>query len=812
MSQSEKVEQESLIAKVEALETALRENKQRLRAVMETTHEGIWQIDADARTIYVNQRLADMLGYTVEEMQGRSLFDFVDESTRAAVEQNIARRRQGISEQLERCYLRKDGSRFWAIVSTHPIFGEQGEYSGVLAMITDITERKQSEDALRENEERTRFFLSQVPATVWATDADLRITFSQGGGLKDVGLRPNEQVGKSLYDALGSADPEFLPVAGHLRALQGEAVRYETEWRGRAFETHIRPFLAADGSTLGTVGVAVDWTERKRAEMALLASEMRFRQVAESGMIGIGFWNADGRVTDANDVFLEIVGYSRDDMKAGRVRGYDMTPPEYYAIQERALQELQDTGVCVPFEKEYLRKDGSRVAVLAGGSFLDQSREEGVFFVLDITERKRAEAALTRYNERLQILLEIDQAILAARSSEEISHAALSRLQRLVSYQCAAVAHLDTALGQAQVLTVEGECHDKWQVGMSVPIDGVELQEVIQVLASGTPFIIEDMAALSPSDPLFQFFYYEGLVACLITPLLVQDELVGVLGLGANCHGAFGLEARDVAREVANRLAVAMQDASLFEQVRAAHEQLQILSRRLLEAQEMERRHIAHELHDEIGQALTAVKLNLQMLQRAADGTGEAAAPGVAARGESSSLGESIATVDVALQQVRDLSLDLRPSLLDDLGLVAALRWYVDRHARRTGLKAEFVANPLDERPPQTIETACFRVAQEALTNVARHAGAQRIRVEIGREDGVLHLRIQDDGNGFDARAARERAARGESLGLPGMEERARLAGGAVAIASTPGQGTAITATFPVAVSTSPSIGIRESH
>jgi signal transduction histidine kinase len=229
------------------------------------------------------------------------------------------------------------------------------------------------------------------------------------------------------------------------------------------------------------------------------------------------------------------------------------------------------------------------------------------------------------------------------------------------------------------------------------------------------------------------------------------------------------------------------EDAKLLDQVRAGRERAQSLSQQLLEAQEAERRHLARELHDEIGQALTAVKINLQAVQRSA---GEGANP---ARIE-----ESVAIVDRALQQVRNLSLDLRPSLLDDLGLVAALRWYLDRQAQRAGFAAEFTADPPGIRVPANLETACFRVAQEALTNVVRHAQAKRVRVELRQQGSELHLRIRDDGIGFEVPAARQRAARGGSLGLLGMQERVLLIRGRIEIHSAPGQGTEIHVSLPL--------------
>ena len=221
---------------------------------------------------------------------------------------------------------------------------------------------------------------------------------------------------------------------------------------------------------------------------------------------------------------------------------------------------------------------------------------------------------------------------------------------------------------------------------------------------------------------------------------------------------------------------------------------LQVLSRRLVEAQETERRNIARELHDEIGQALTVMQLNLQaMLQ--SPGT-DALAP---------RLNESLEVVERVLEQVQDISLDLRPSMLDDLGLEPALRWYTDRQAALVGLKVEFHADPLEQRLDPVIETECFRVAQEALTNVVRHAQAKTVTVELRKEAGQLHLRVRDDGIGFDVAAVREKAVRGASLGLLSMEERAALAGGGLEFNSVPGQGTEVHAWFPLKWQTPPS-------
>ncbi len=147
---------------------------------------------------------------------------------------------------------------------------------------------------------------------------------------------------------------------------------------------------------------------------------------------------------------------------------------------------------------------------------------------------------------------------------------------------------------------------------------------------------------------------------------------------------------------------------------------------------------------------------------------------------------------------MRDLAHDLRPPMLDELGLAASLRWYVEREARRAGLEFHFAIAPPELRPPPGVETTCFRVAQEAFTNVIRHAQARRVDVELRAACGELELVVRDDGRGFDVGEARRRATRGKSQGLLSMQERVALAGGKLEIDSALGQGTAVRARLPL--------------
>jgi signal transduction histidine kinase len=215
---------------------------------------------------------------------------------------------------------------------------------------------------------------------------------------------------------------------------------------------------------------------------------------------------------------------------------------------------------------------------------------------------------------------------------------------------------------------------------------------------------------------------------------------------------------------------------------------LEVLSRQLLETSEAELRRIARELHDEIGQTLTAAKLEIEAARRLHD----PAAIGLR-------LDDSLALIEHLLQSVRELSLNLRPASLDALGLVGAIQAHATAMAGRVGLKLSFEADELKARFDSSMEIACFRVAQEALTNVLRHAHATSVRIALRRSEGdFLRLEVEDNGFGFDPAAAMSSSESGVSFGLLGMRERAELTGGSFSCLATPGQGTEIIAFFPM--------------
>ena len=269
----------------------------------------------------------------------------------------------------------------------------------------------------------------------------------------------------------------------------------------------------------------------------------------------------------------------------------------------------------------------------------------------------------------------------------------------------------------------------------------------------------------------------------LRVPLIAKGQIQGIAALIGAKAGLLSAEQVSFFKALGQQVGVAIQNARLFEQVSAARERMRTLSQRLVQVQEAERRHIARELHDQVGQALTGLIFELEVCRR------------LPPPDQDKRITRAQELANELIAQVRNLSLVLRPTILDDLGLLPALLWHFERYTDSTGVRVSFDYTGLERRFPAEVETAAYRVAQEALTNVARHAEVREATVHVWADLEMLCVQVEDRGAGFDAKAASEKHT---SSGVAGMRERALLLGGELNIESSPGGGARLTAEFPL--------------
>ena len=279
------------------------------------------------------------------------------------------------------------------------------------------TKQKKAEIALEDQRQWLDGTLSSIGDAVIATDTEARVTFMNHVAENLTGWTAEEATGRDIHKIFHIINEQTREEAenpvdrvlkgGIIVGLANHTVLISRDGREIPIDDCGAPIRVIDDRILGVVLVFHDITQRRNAEKILRESEARLRSVFESRMVGTLYWNADGDITDANDAFLEMVGYSKDEILSGAIRWRDMTPPEYTEQDNRALEEIATKGVMTPIEKEYIRKDGRRIPILLGGASLPGPTLNGVAFVLDITDRKEAERALREERNKAQMYLDI---------------------------------------------------------------------------------------------------------------------------------------------------------------------------------------------------------------------------------------------------------------------------------------------------------------------------------------------------------------------------------------------------------------------
>jgi two-component system sensor histidine kinase UhpB len=528
-------------------------------------------------------------------------------------------------------------------------------------------------------------------------------------------------------------------------AIRGTAKSFLTEYRFRRKDgswawVAARGVIVRDaqGKARRVVGALLDISTLKQTDEALRENRELFRTVVSTLPVGVVVMDRSGNVALSNPASDRIWGHMvvsgserwRQSVGYWHATGARIEPTEWASIRAlsdgaTSLNELIDIET-VDGHKKIIENSAAPIrdpdGTIVGAVVINQ----------DVTERVRAEEAL-RGTQRL--LLDAER--LGLTGSWEMN---------LISGE---VVNSDSTrrlfFGDDKT---KGEQLDDY-VDVIHPDDRQRVMRSREAMLDGT----------GPGDIEYRVIWPDGSEHTIFgRATVVRDEsgrAIRVYGTNADIT-----ERKHAEEELARRARL-----------------LELLSRKLIQAQEAERRAVALELHDDLGQMLFGLKLSLQRSGR--DET------------------ESIALVDGAIGRMRDLVQALRPPLLDEFGLPAALSAYVEREANRAGLAFVLAIEPLERRLPVTIEVTCFRVAQEALTNVIRHAQAREVDVELTKTSDRLELIVRDNGRGFDVAAARRQAAMGASHGLLSMQERVALVGGELEIESTPEKGTTVRARLP---------------
>ncbi|HYR63182.1 MAG TPA: GAF domain-containing protein [Actinomycetota bacterium] len=560
------------------------------------------------------------------------------------------------------------------------------------------------------------------------------------------------------------------------------------ERRAKATAT-VTPSLSATGASAGSRAGAM-------AEAEGPSWLGNIPKVLSDLGVGVVVWDDETPIY-VSPLFSKMIGYTPEELGvrrrahlhptgngSGQVKG--QPSPQVPQFEFKLMHE---------FEWTLIHKNGQRVSVeAAAGTIEVAGKIESIGIFCDRTEQERLEDELKTRTLQQAAVVDLGQRALAGAELPDLMDRAVSVLTRTLDVEFARVLELAP---DGRGFVVRAGMGWEGAPGAHATVDVRLRSQAGFTLVSDMPVIVEDFGSETrfPSPPP----RVEGGVTSGMSVLIRGEQRPwGVLCAHTCNHRRFSRDDVHFLQAVANVLAEAILGKGIQDALRRAgdrerelREELEAHSRVVVAAQEAERRRIARELHDEIGQALTGLALSLANLERDAP-------PALRAN-----LAEARAGMGELVTRVHDFSLALRPAMLDDLGLLPALLWLMEHvHSAQTGLRVDLDHQGLDRRFSWEVETAAYRIVQEALHNVARHAATDRAEVRCLAEGDELYIEVRDEGIGFNPRAIRAHT----TSGLRGMQERARLLGGQLKVESAQGKGTRVVARLPV----SPPTGLPE--
>jgi PAS domain S-box-containing protein len=738
--------------------------------------------DREGRLVYCNDFLEATMGYSREEAMGSDVMAMVAPGSLERSRQLLDSVLRGESWSGEVMARRRDGSDFRAFATLSPL-RRDGEIAGMVCVSMDISPFDEAQEGVRTLAARQHALLRAIPDRILSLCPDgTFVDFRQAAPLADA-LPGGDNIADAVPPAAAAA---LLAAVG--RALAGgrvESIEYSVEEQDerRAFEARVAPI---DGNEV--VAVIRDVTEgrrqrelldgayaeleqrvsertmelaqvnavlleqiaaRERFETELRESHRRLQVIIDASPSAIIELDNELRIVTWNPAAERIFGWTAEE--ALGQRHLTMAPADLPELR-LMLNALLRGGSVAGMEVPRRTRDGRTILVNVSAAPLREGggRIRGILFI--VAEVQPHDALMGQIHELGEHLATLDSMTLALSRSLDIEAIVAALRQGMAE-------RLGIASGAVYLAEDDGETMTL-RSGWGQAADGLA-----HLRTRATAAELVRSAAAVPS--------------ILAVPLPSKQRSGGVLVVQRTGDEPFTREQVDLLRMVAGEAGIAIENARLFGELREANERLQSLSRRLLAVQEEERRHIGRELHDQIGQMLTVLKLMLDSLQN----------PDTSMRDVIDQAGRLI---DELFGTIRGLSLELRPPMLDDSGLLPTLLWHVGQYQQQTRIPVDVRHTELP-RLSGEVETAAFRIAQEALTNVARHAGATSARVLVWIANELLMMQIEDDGAGFDAEAAWQQA----SGGLSGMRERATLLGGRLTVDSLPGRGTTISVELP---------------
>ena len=796
----------------------LQESERRFRQLAENIHEVFWVTEHHpSRTLYISPAYERIWGRTIQSLyeQPDSFLDAVFPEDRNLIYLAMEQMDRGEPTEIEYRITRPDGAVRWIRDRGFPIKDGAGRVYRIAGVAEDVTERRQVEAALRETNETLRALIRSSPLATFALDLEGRVKMWNHAAERIFGWSEQEILNRPF--PILSTNPEeertiLQKLVSEGKGFTGlEARRCRRDGSLIDLSISIAPLPGAGPKITGMIAVVADISDRKKTEEALRKSEERFHLITRATNDTMWDWDLVMNTVWWNENFHTFFGYRPDEIEPGVESWTNRIHPEDKDRVIAGIHKVIDSGEQFwSDEYRFRRGDGSYATLFDRGYVVHDQTGRPVRMIgamMNITERKQAEEALRIKTEQLATVTDAMTAYLDNRDWNETSSLLLRSALRQTQSEYGFIGVV--VEGPAfRILAIEGidlgPIKNRSFYADALRTDGgqeyLELHRFDnlfgKVIQSGKIVLSNNAAAdprsggIPPGHPAMRNF--------LGVPIIRENQVVGMIGIANRPGGYSGTEQAgleilshatgilyDNYRRREREIALENQRRNVEKELRHSQEQLRNLSSRFNAIVEEERTRISREIHDELGQLLTILKMELSWLKKRLPKKEEAL------RERTKSMAK---LVDTTVQTLRKISTELRPGVLDDLGLTAAIEWQVQEFQARTKLRCSLNVHPEEILLDPDRSTAVFRIFQETLTNIVRHANANEVKISLVKREDELTLEVKDNGKGI----TQNQITNSKSLGLLGIRERALLWGGSVQISGLPGKGTTVTVRIPL--------------
>jgi PAS domain S-box-containing protein len=663
----------------------------------------------------------------------------------------------------------------------------------------EVVERRNAEAALRASEARYRAIVQDQSELVCRFRPDTMLTFVNDAFCRFFGSSRDALMGRSFVPLLfgkteaemsGQTLEDFIPRTSTWSAetllVQHDGQERMIQWTGRAI-------FDSDEKPVEFQGVGRDITEAKLAEgkrrafeAALRESEEKFRVLAENTAAGVVIYR-NNRLLYTNPAMSAITGFTRDELSKMTV--LDTVDP---SLREEARKWSRAVARGMSFstkvETKPVTKSGEeRWADATAGEVVIDNKPAFVCTLIDVTERKVVENTLRQRVKDIERLYETSRVLLQhielGRIYEEICRIGVEQL----GFRMVWVGLLEKGDSGVRPVAFHGDREERFFGEFSgFDRNPMTRGSVKQAVVSMQPSVTNSIKSDRGFVPWRKATLERGCRSFAAFPLIYDEEVFGVVAGYSQDEGHFTEERLRLYQSFTNLAANAVANARLLSSLSRQRDEIRAMASRLADVEESERKQLARELHDRVGQNLTALSINLNILGSRSKGR----------RPKDPRIDDCLSLLRDMTDSIRNVMGQLRPALLDEYGLLAALREYCGRFSRRFGIEVEVQGDGSGTGLPSASETAMFRIAQEALNNIAKHARAGRVRVTVTGDGKAVRMVVSDDGDGFVVDGAFDPASR-RGWGITTMTERAEAIGGFCRIDSAPGKGTVVTVEVP---------------